>query len=116
MFIVDATGRLPIRLFVAQVVTGWQGGFAYDGVAYLVDQGAPAATDVWVLGVRLSSIGCIRVVAPALQANAVDGWPLQADGSVPMYGQGAVVPVATNAFFNGGVAMDAGGVYAIIIP
>lgn len=118
MFIKDATGRLPVRLFVAQTINAWQSGVAYDGVAYLVDTGATAATDVFVNGLRLRTNGVLVVTAPAgSQSQATyAGWPTTSEGVVPMYGLAGVVPVPAIAGFNGGIAMDDAGVYADIIP
>jgi len=102
-----------VRVAPSTGVKNWQGGFAWDGVAYLYTLDAPGANDIRLLGVRLSPEGYIRATAGGSSASAVDAWPLKSDGTLPLY---IDVVVPATASYNGGVAMDAGGVYAVTIP
>lgn len=114
MFVTDATGRLLVRVAPSIGINCSQGGIAWDGAAYLYTLVAGAANDPSKLGVRLSPEGYIRAVAAAgVQANAVDAWPLLPDGTLPLY---LDIPVPATASYNGGVAMDSAGVYAVTVP
>ncbi len=114
MFPVDSTGRLLVRAAPSTGVNAYYGGIAYDGAALLYTLVAAGANDTWQRGVRLSPEGYIRAVAAAgAQANANSAWPLLPDGTLPIY---LDIPVPATAPFNGGVAMDDIGVYAVTVP